>query len=140
MASAFPSAAPSPPRRSTAPRAGGPSAATATCAGGTNSRRAAISRLLSSPLRSSTKSVRSSARCGDRRANSPITKDPLMTDFDQIDFFTDKSIIDDPYPYFDYLRSQCPVLHDPRSGVVAVTGYDELSATYRDTETFSSIN
>jgi cytochrome P450 len=63
-----------------------------------------------------------------------------MTDFDQIDFFTDKSIIDDPYPYFDYLRSQCPVLHDPRSGVVAVTGYDELSAAYRDSGTFSSIN
>jgi cytochrome P450 len=63
-----------------------------------------------------------------------------MTDFAQIDYFSDQSVIDDPYPYFDYLRSQCPVLHDPHSGVVAVTGYDELNEIYRDTETFSSIN
>jgi cytochrome P450 len=63
-----------------------------------------------------------------------------MTDYDQVDFFTDKSVIDDPYPYFEHLRAQCPVFDDPRSGVVAVTGYDELNATYRDTQSFSSIN
>jgi cytochrome P450 len=64
-----------------------------------------------------------------------------MTDFDQIDYFTDhRSVVDNPYPYFDYLRSQGPVFRDPRSGVVAVTGYDEMDAIYRDSVAFSSVN
>lgn len=63
-----------------------------------------------------------------------------MTEFDQLDFFTDASVIEDPYPYFEYLREQSPVWHDPRSGVVAVTGYDEIVDVYRDTQAFSSIN
>src|SRR5262249_35663290 len=50
------------------------------------------------------------------------------------------SLVDDPYPYFDALRSECPVLQLPHLGVVAVTGYDELGEVYRDTETFSSCN
>lgn len=63
-----------------------------------------------------------------------------MVEFADIDFFTDPSVIDDPYPYYEYLRDQCPVFRDPRSGVAAVTGYDELIAVYRDSDTFSSIN
>ena len=31
-----------------------------------------------------------------------------MTDFETVDFFTDESLVPDPYPYFDYLRSKCP--------------------------------
>src|SRR5262245_2075641 len=46
----------------------------------------------------------------------------------------------DPYPYYDYLRSQAPVLALPHHGVVAVTGYDEAVAVYKDPETFSSCN
>ncbi len=30
--------------------------------------------------------------------------------FEKVDFFTDPSLIEDPYPYFDYLRAQGPVL------------------------------
>lgn len=63
-----------------------------------------------------------------------------MADWKTIDFFTDKSLVDDPYGYFDDLRSECPVLHLPHLGVVAVTGYDELSEVYRDTDSFSSCN
>jgi cytochrome P450 len=63
-----------------------------------------------------------------------------MSDWNTIDFFTDESLVEDPYPYFDELRSQCPVLHLPHLGVVAVTGYDELNDVYRDTDTFSSCN
>ncbi|MCV7100207.1 cytochrome P450 [Mycobacterium palustre] len=63
-----------------------------------------------------------------------------MVEFDQIDFFTDRSVVDDPYPYYEYLREQGPVWRDPRSGLVAVTGYNELAAVYRDHQTFSSIN
>jgi cytochrome P450 len=53
-------------------------------------------------------------------------------------FFTDQSLIRDPYPYFDYLRSQHPVHRDDASGVVTVTGYEEALSVYRDTEAFSS--
>ena len=63
-----------------------------------------------------------------------------MTDWKTIDFFTDESLLEDPYPYFDDLRAECPVLPLSHIGVVAVTGYDELSEVYRDTESFSSCN
>jgi len=63
-----------------------------------------------------------------------------LSDWQTIDFFTDESLVEDPYPYFDELRSACPVLALPHLGVVAVTGYDEVSDVYRDTDTFSSCN
>jgi cytochrome P450 family 150 subfamily A5 len=46
----------------------------------------------------------------------------------------------DPYPYFDWLRTQCPVRREPQQGVYMVTGYDEACAVYTDTDTFSSCN
>jgi cytochrome P450 len=61
-------------------------------------------------------------------------------DTDAIDFFRDESVVADPYPYFDALRSKCPVQREPHHGVVMVTGYDEAIAVYHDTETFSSCN
>lgn len=30
-------------------------------------------------------------------------------DLDQIDFFTSRSMVNDPYPYFDHLRGRCPI-------------------------------
>lgn len=63
-----------------------------------------------------------------------------MPDWKSIDFFNDESLLDDPYPYFDTLRSVCSVLPLPNLGVVAVTGYDEATEVYRDAETFSSCN
>src|SRR3954467_4045192 len=63
-----------------------------------------------------------------------------MSDWETIDFFNDESLVEDPYPYFDELRSQCPVLPLPHLGVVAVTGYEEIQDVYRDTDTFSSCN
>ena len=63
-----------------------------------------------------------------------------MTDWQTIDFFNDQSLVEDPYPYFDQLRAECPVLQLPHLGVVAVTGYDEAMDVYRDTDTFSSCN
>jgi cytochrome P450 len=64
----------------------------------------------------------------------------VLNDWTTLDFFNDKSLVDDPYPYFDELRSQCPVLHLPHLGVVAVTGYEEASEVYRHTDDFSSCN
>lgn len=60
--------------------------------------------------------------------------------WETIDFFTDASLLDDPYPYFEELRAECPVLALPHHGVVAVTGYEEAGEVYRDVETFSSCN
>jgi cytochrome P450 len=63
-----------------------------------------------------------------------------LRDWETIDFFTDESLVEDPYPYFDELRSAGPVLPLAHLGVVAVTGYDEASEVYHDPDTFSSCN
>ncbi|MGX9790801.1 cytochrome P450 [Mycobacterium sp. MMS18-G62] len=55
-----------------------------------------------------------------------------MTDFESVDFFTDESLVPNPYPYFDHLRSKCPVVHATPFNVLAVTGYDEALAVYKD--------
>lgn len=67
-------------------------------------------------------------------------RDRDTSDFDAIDFFTDRSVVADPYPYFDHLRERCPVQREPHRDVVMVTGYDEAIAVYHDTATFSSCN
>ncbi|MGV0870809.1 cytochrome P450 [Mycolicibacterium sp. XJ879] len=55
-----------------------------------------------------------------------------MTDFETVDFFTDETLVPDPYPYFDYLRSKCPVVQATPFNVLAVTGYEEALAVYKD--------
>lgn len=55
-----------------------------------------------------------------------------MTDFESVDFFTDQSLIPDPYPYFDDMRSKCPVLDQPQQGVLAITGHSEALTVYKD--------
>jgi cytochrome P450 len=67
-------------------------------------------------------------------------RDGIVTDLSEADFFSDPDVAADPYPYYESLRAQCPVWRVPTSGVVAVTGYDEVTAVYRDSATFSSIN
>ncbi|MDR3663768.1 MAG: cytochrome P450, partial [Mycobacterium sp.] len=61
-----------------------------------------------------------------------------MSNFDEIDYFTDQSLVSDPHPYFDHLRNKCPVTREPHYGVVAVTGWEEANAVYKDTDSFSS--
>lgn len=61
-----------------------------------------------------------------------------MNPYDSIDFFTDASLIEDPYPYFDYLRAKCPVAPTAHHGVVAVSGFQEAAEVYKDPQTFSS--
>ncbi|MFB1298017.1 cytochrome P450 [Mycobacterium sp. pW049] len=61
-----------------------------------------------------------------------------MSDFDTIDYFTDPSLVPDPHPYFDHLRSKCPVTREPNYGVLAVTGYEEAATVLKDADTFSS--
>lgn len=63
-----------------------------------------------------------------------------MTDYDAIDFFRGGELVADPYPYFEWLRAQCPVQRERHHGVMMVTGYDEAITVYNDTDTFSSCN
>jgi cytochrome P450 len=61
-------------------------------------------------------------------------------EFESIDFFGTKDLIDNPYPYFEHLRGQCPVTKEPFHDVYMVTGYDEAIEVYHDKETFSACN
>jgi len=63
-----------------------------------------------------------------------------MPEFDTLAFFSDESLIIDPYKYYAEKRSQCPVQFDPGQGIMAVTGYDEAVSVYRDAESFSACN
>ncbi len=63
-----------------------------------------------------------------------------MTDYEPIDFFRGSDLVDDPYPYFDWLREQCPVRRETHHDVMMVTGFDEAVAVYTNTDSFSSCN
>ncbi len=62
------------------------------------------------------------------------------TDYDAYDFFRGNEFVADPYPYFDWLRAQCPVQREHQHGVLMVTGYEEACTIYGDSDTFSSCN
>jgi len=62
------------------------------------------------------------------------------TDYDAIDFFRGNELVEDPYPYFDWLREQCPVQQESQYGVYMVTGYAEACSVYTDPDSFSSCN
>ena len=64
----------------------------------------------------------------------------MSDEFESIDFFGTKDLIDNPYPYFEHLRGQCPVTKEPFHDVYMVTGYDEAIEVYHDMETFSACN
>lgn len=59
------------------------------------------------------------------------------TAFADHDFFRSDAFVNDPYPYFDYLRDQSPVVREPHQGIVMVTGYDEALAVYNDPARFA---
>lgn len=64
----------------------------------------------------------------------------MNEDFDDVNFFRNRDLTVDPYPYFDQLRAQCPVVREPHHDVAMVTGYHEAVEVYRDHSTFSSCN
>jgi cytochrome P450 family 150 subfamily A5 len=59
-------------------------------------------------------------------------------EFEAHDFFRSDRFVNDPYPYFDYLRRQSPVRREPHHGVFMVTGYSEALEIYNDPIRFSS--
>ena len=64
----------------------------------------------------------------------------MMPDLTDVDYFTDADVAQDPYGYWDHLRSQGPVVREPHHGVVAVTGYTEVQAAFKDVDAFSAVN
>ena len=63
-----------------------------------------------------------------------------MTDLETANFFRDRAVQDDPYPYFDALRKRGPIWREPHYGVFMVTGHAEALAVYNDSINFSSCN
>lgn len=63
-----------------------------------------------------------------------------MIELADVDYFTDADIAQEPYAYWDYLRGQGPVFREPHYGVVAVTGYQEVQAAFKDVASFSAVN
>ena len=63
-----------------------------------------------------------------------------MTDLSDVDYFTDAATAQDPYGYYEYLRSHGPVYQEPHHGVVAVTGYAEVMSAFKDVDSFSAVN
>jgi cytochrome P450 len=61
-----------------------------------------------------------------------------MTSFETRNWFTDESLAQDPYPFAAELRARCPVQPVPPEGVIAVTGYEEVSEILRRHDTFSA--
>jgi cytochrome P450 len=57
-----------------------------------------------------------------------------------IDYFADAALVEDPYDYYEAVRSLGPVFREPFQGTFVVTGYDEAVAIHRDDDTFSSCN
>ncbi len=63
-----------------------------------------------------------------------------MGDLTEANFFRDRGVQDDPYPYFDAVRERGPIWQEPHFGVYLVTGHDEALAVYNDAARFSSCN
>ncbi|MBW0016118.1 MAG: cytochrome P450 [Mycobacterium sp.] len=61
-----------------------------------------------------------------------------MTDFSELDFFRDRRLVENPYPYYEALRQRCPVAREDHHGVTMVTGWDEAVGVLNDAETWSS--
>ena len=59
-----------------------------------------------------------------------------MSEFENVNFFTDRPVQDDPYPYFDWVRDQGPVWQEPSYGMFVVTGHPEAMTVYGDPATF----
>ncbi|MBV9320433.1 MAG: cytochrome P450, partial [Mycobacterium sp.] len=62
----------------------------------------------------------------------------MAEDLTSVDFFRDRRLTDDPYPFYEALRNKCPVSRENHYGVTMVTGWQEAVDVYNDADTFSS--
>jgi len=63
-----------------------------------------------------------------------------MNTYDDTDFFMDLGLVENPYPYFEYLRDRGPAVYLPRHNVLAVTDFEEALAVLLDNENLSAVN
>jgi cytochrome P450 len=63
----------------------------------------------------------------------------VVTDFASVNFYLDETLVEDPYPYYEWIREQSPVWPAPYENVAVVTGYDDIWEIDRDPQTFSSV-
>jgi cytochrome P450 len=55
------------------------------------------------------------------------------------DYFSDHGILKDPYAYFEAIRAKGPIYQVPSSGLVVITGFDEIIDVLNNTQDFSSV-
>ena len=55
------------------------------------------------------------------------------------DYFSDHSILTDPYAYFEAIRAKGPIYRLPGRDMVVVTGFEETLEVLRNTRDFSSV-
>ncbi|MFD6859346.1 cytochrome P450 [Rhodococcus sp. NPDC060090] len=63
-----------------------------------------------------------------------------MTDLASADYFSDGELAQNPFEYFDDLRSRNPVFREPNYGVVVVTGYQEVVEGFKNSDALSAVN
>jgi cytochrome P450 len=61
-----------------------------------------------------------------------------MQSLEDQDYFSDHSILKDPYAYFEAIRAKGPIYQLPGSGIVVVTGFEEILQVLKNTQDFSS--
>jgi cytochrome P450 len=61
-----------------------------------------------------------------------------VTDLASVDYFTDVAVSQDPFEYFDYVRTQGPAFREPHHEVMVVTGYQEVLEVFKDKGAYSS--
>lgn len=61
-----------------------------------------------------------------------------MKPLEQRDYFTDHSVLRDPYSWFEAIRAKGPVYRHPDSGIIFVTGFAETLEVLNNTKDFSS--
>ncbi|MEV0669243.1 cytochrome P450 [Mycobacterium sp. NPDC050441] len=71
---------------------------------------------------------------------APQQTSPETSPLEGVDFFHDPTLVKDPYPVLERMRTASPVLREPSQDVVVITGYDEALAVLGDHESFSSCN
>jgi cytochrome P450 len=62
-----------------------------------------------------------------------------MQSLEERDYFSDHSILKEPYAYFEAVRAKGPIYQLPGSGIVVVTGFDEILQVLKNTQDFSSV-
>lgn len=56
------------------------------------------------------------------------------------DYFTDLTVLKDPYDYFEEFRAKGPIAQSEQHNMLVVTGFDEALEILKNTRDFSSIN